>query len=343
MQEKTEKTDSNNVPCLGEFLRNEREKRGLSQDQVAEITRLRKHFIEALENEDWEKLPSPVFVKGFIRSYAQVIGFDGKEAIEMFERIAPVEDQIPKPLVGPKESKRKCIYFLIPLIAVVAVVLYIYSTYLPEDEAVPPGPSSQQVEQGEPPEEATTVPGEIVPLEPPEEAETVTEEAVRTGAPEEAETGPEEMGVPAEAPERAGGTVEEVTPVEMAERVEREEAPDRGPELIGNDLPPPPLEEEAPVSPPEGSPTDNDLVLTGIVNLRTYVKIYMDDNLPKEYIFEPGSRPQWRAKKGFNIILGNAAGMEFDLNGKRMKDFGKLGKVVRLNFPEDFESRFYEE
>jgi cytoskeleton protein RodZ len=86
---------------------------------------------------------------------------------------------------------------------------------------------------------------------------------------------------------------------------------------------------------------NHDLVLTGIVNMRTYVKIYVDDNSPKEYVFRPGSRPQWTAKKGFNIILGNAAGMEFDLNGKRMKDFGKLGKVVRLSFPEDFRPNVY--
>ena len=91
-------------------------------------------------------------------------------------------------------------------------------------------------------------------------------------------------------------------------------------------------------------PADNELlVLTGRVRLETYVKIYVDDRAPKEYMFKPGGNPQWNAKEGFYVIVGNAAGIEFDLNGKEYRDLGKDGDVVRLRIPEDFERQILEE
>jgi hypothetical protein len=84
-------------------------------------------------------------------------------------------------------------------------------------------------------------------------------------------------------------------------------------------------------------------LLTGIVDMKTYVKIYIDDKPPKEYIFKPGSRPQWEAGKGFDILIGNAAGIIFDFNGTMIKDLGSVGKVVRLKLPKDFESSLYED
>ncbi len=110
---------------VGSLLKGEREKRGFSLDQLSQITRLRKHYIEALEDENWDNLPSPVYVKGFIRAYAQGLGFDAKEAISLYENIAPVEEEIPKPLTELKETKRRVAYFIIPLIAVLVLGIYI--------------------------------------------------------------------------------------------------------------------------------------------------------------------------------------------------------------------------
>ena len=81
---KTE-TESQKAIGLGELFKREREKMGLSLEQVVEVTRLRKHFVEALENEDWENLPSGVFVRGFITSYAQVVGVEEDRALELYE------------------------------------------------------------------------------------------------------------------------------------------------------------------------------------------------------------------------------------------------------------------
>jgi beta-lactamase regulating signal transducer with metallopeptidase domain len=83
--------------------------------------------------------------------------------------------------------------------------------------------------------------------------------------------------------------------------------------------------------------------LTAWITKRTYVKIYIDDQKPKEYIFEPGSKPRWKAKEGFDIIVGNAGGVEFDLNGKIIGNLGEIGEVVRLKLPVGYKGRDIED
>ncbi len=279
---------------VGDLLRAEREKKGLTREQVAMTTRLRKHFIEALENEEWENLPSPVFIRGFIRSYARAVGFDGKEAVSLYNRIAPVKEGIPKPLAGPREPKRRAVFILIPILLIFLIVIYLWKgqeTPLPEESVIPPAVQEKDVGEVKPP--------------PAEKQETTPVE-------------PEKIAPPESNDEPVNPPPESVIPAAPEEET----------------MPAPPVETAQPV---------NDLVLKGIVNMRTWIKIYVDDNPPLEYIFQPGSRPQWTAKKGFDVLVGNAAGIEFEFNGKRIKDLGDLGKVVRVRFPEDFESELYED
>ncbi len=61
---------------LGSLLRRSREERHIDLDEAVSTTRIRRNYLEALENEEWSKLPSQVFVKGFLRSYAELLGLD---------------------------------------------------------------------------------------------------------------------------------------------------------------------------------------------------------------------------------------------------------------------------
>jgi cytoskeleton protein RodZ len=69
---------------LGQLLRETREKKGLSIAEVEEDTRIRQAQIEALEEEDYSKLPSPIFVKGLLRNYAQYLGLDLTEVMKLY-------------------------------------------------------------------------------------------------------------------------------------------------------------------------------------------------------------------------------------------------------------------
>ena len=61
---------------FGERLKRERELREVSPNEVVVATRISLRFLEALENEDWDKLPGGVFNRGFIRSVARYLGLD---------------------------------------------------------------------------------------------------------------------------------------------------------------------------------------------------------------------------------------------------------------------------
>lgn len=61
---------------FGERLKREREMREVTQEEITSHTRIGPHFLEALENEEWEKLPGGVFNRGFVRAIARYLGLD---------------------------------------------------------------------------------------------------------------------------------------------------------------------------------------------------------------------------------------------------------------------------
>jgi len=71
---------------IGEILKQERERHRLSVSDLAKRTRIRQDYLLALENNDFDKLPAAIFVKGYIRSYGQVFGFDHKPLQALLRR-----------------------------------------------------------------------------------------------------------------------------------------------------------------------------------------------------------------------------------------------------------------
>jgi cytoskeletal protein RodZ len=61
---------------FGERLKRERELREVSMDELTKATRISKRFVEALENEDWAKLPGGIFGHGFVRTIARYLGLN---------------------------------------------------------------------------------------------------------------------------------------------------------------------------------------------------------------------------------------------------------------------------
>jgi cytoskeletal protein RodZ len=61
---------------FGQHLKREREMRGVSLDEICSATRISVRFLEALESEDWERLPGGVFNRGFVRAVSRYLGLD---------------------------------------------------------------------------------------------------------------------------------------------------------------------------------------------------------------------------------------------------------------------------
>jgi cytoskeleton protein RodZ len=70
---------------VGEQLREAREARGMSVEDVAQITKLTGSAVRAIEDGTASLLPAPVFVRGFVRAYAQTVGLDGHELTRMLD------------------------------------------------------------------------------------------------------------------------------------------------------------------------------------------------------------------------------------------------------------------
>jgi cytoskeletal protein RodZ len=71
---------------IGEKLRLEREARGIALRDISEQTRISMRYLEAIESDDYRRLPGGIFNRSFIRAYAKFIGFDEHEAIEEYNR-----------------------------------------------------------------------------------------------------------------------------------------------------------------------------------------------------------------------------------------------------------------
>ncbi|WP_039726210.1 helix-turn-helix domain-containing protein [Leptolyngbya iicbica] len=70
---------------VGAYLRDLRKEQGTTIDEVANQIFIRPALVAAIESGDWESLPEPVFVQGFIRRYADYLGLDGREISQQFE------------------------------------------------------------------------------------------------------------------------------------------------------------------------------------------------------------------------------------------------------------------
>ena len=103
---------------IGTLLRNAREKKGIDYARIYEITRLRSSILEALEKEEWDSLPSPVFVMGFIRSYARALGLDEKEVVGFYLKAFPIENRQPTPREESKTGKNYYVFLVIILLTI---------------------------------------------------------------------------------------------------------------------------------------------------------------------------------------------------------------------------------
>lgn len=74
---------------MGERFRAAREARGLSLSDVAEQIRIRSVYLASIEEENWNAIGAPVYIRGFLRTYARFLGVDPEEAVAAFNRTQP--------------------------------------------------------------------------------------------------------------------------------------------------------------------------------------------------------------------------------------------------------------
>ena len=78
---------------FGPRLRRERERRGISIETIASVTKVGAELWEGLERNDFSRWPTGIFARAFIRDYALAVGLDPDEVIDEFCRLFPIGDR----------------------------------------------------------------------------------------------------------------------------------------------------------------------------------------------------------------------------------------------------------
>ncbi|MCB9421841.1 MAG: helix-turn-helix domain-containing protein [Ardenticatenaceae bacterium] len=99
---------------FGHILREARENKGLTLADVQDKTRINARFLAALEQGNYDRLPTPVHVRGFLRNYARFLGLDPQPLVERYEWVMEQQTAAPPsnshietadPLIPPRQDQ----------------------------------------------------------------------------------------------------------------------------------------------------------------------------------------------------------------------------------------------
>ena len=198
---------------IGERLRNARTARGLTFEDIEAATRIKPHYLDALEREAWDELPGPTYVRGFLASYARQLGLSVDEIVGLYApssgavRVAPVGGQRAVEVritpANPQSRLRRIITAIAVVFVTGAVVLaYILVGQLRQFAATRPRP-------------AASVPGGAPAVSPPGAAQPSAAPPVTptSGGQQPAATGPTAGQVVTATSAPPGGGTQAVTPI----------------------------------------------------------------------------------------------------------------------------------
>ncbi len=144
---------------LGELLRRARERKGLSYVDLEAMTRIRRTYLKALEEEKFELLPPPIFVKGYLKILAQALDIEEGSLLHIYAQISqpPPQAEFAKvpiePATPPSPWRRVVVLATLFLLVVLSAVGYYALTELRQFLAPQPQVETTYI-QPEPSQEA---------------------------------------------------------------------------------------------------------------------------------------------------------------------------------------------
>jgi cytoskeletal protein RodZ len=307
---------------LGLALKEEREKRNISLEEIASTTKIVPRYLQALENDRFDIMPGGFFIKGIIRTYALAIGLDPDEVLAKYRAAGVFGESeakrraFPKPSAGPAA----CAAPVLPAPAAEPV--------LPSEAAAPPPPSVE-----------TPEPELVIEEAPKPRLSTAARKRLFSWA------------------WRSLAVLAAVAVLVMLWSNRRPRAPeDRietaasvpSPAVTGSDLPPAAGQEPGAKTPaqPEPAPpaatvpaeipspvpaveeAPKGITIEIAFQAETRISVTADGTLQIDGIFPPGATARAQADGVLVITTGNAGGFTFSLNGKPAKPLGRSGQIL---------------
>jgi cytoskeleton protein RodZ len=282
---------------LGTHLRALREAKGGSLEDMARSTRVGIRHLEALEDERLTDLPSPVFVRGFIRAYCGFLRENPEPALNRYEELAGTRAAEQAASVPPRPrtswaGSSLVIGLVLLLILGVGLILVNLSVKKSGGNSLPTA--------------KTEVAKPATPTPPPAPAPS---SAVTPAPPPSAPATAAAPAAPAALP-AAGEPARPATP----------------PSTAAAAAPPAPRTSSAPAS------GEQRLVIRAVEP--TWIRVQTDEGRIAEELLPAGASREWAAERRFLLTIGNAGGVELTLNGRALPPLGPKGTVIqRLELP----------
>ena len=113
----------------GEVLKAERLRRGLDVATVAEQLHITRHYLLALENGEYHKLPAPIFAKGYMRSYAKLFDIAEDALLVSLEADLPSNKSVAKKSKAGQLKKHRNEILGVLLLIVLLLAAWLYNKF----------------------------------------------------------------------------------------------------------------------------------------------------------------------------------------------------------------------
>jgi cytoskeleton protein RodZ len=305
---------------IGTALREGRERKGLTVEAVEEKTKIAPSVIAALEEGNSARFPHPVYARGFVRSYALLLGLDAQELCAHFSREYPVpkdtdHSEIHTPQIRVKMHDSGSVVTAVRIVAILGILIlggigwYAFNHFSAQPSEVP-----LPVEEVAPPVAPTeSLPSESLP------APLTQMQEVAAAPADQPETS---MSVNASADEGLNATAQppaaasgETTDAE-ALPAQTEQAAEAKPVVQAQ-------EPQAPAA------TGRERNLRIVADSASWLQARPDDRV-LDYFLRKGESTTVTFTKSLSIKFGNAGGVKLELDGQPYPFDGALGEVKTL-------------
>lgn len=313
----TNRTAGGGLAEIGAMLRRRREEVGQELATISAVTHIKPIYLKAIEEGRRKDLPGTAYMIGYIRTYADYLGFDGNRLITDYHAELAGQRRAPDKRAEPAEPEPVALTQVqgspvLMLGGLVILALAAYGVWA----IVSGGGSETQTAATAPVEE--TAPAEPVPAEEPEVAAAPPGTPSPTNA--EASTGAASTGSATDA------VPEEIPPVEEAPAAAEDQVPPEADVASAG-------EEVVEESPPQQAAAEPEGTAGKIVvraRLESWIQV---TNEKKEVLFSrvlrSGETYTVPEERGLMLTTGNAGGIEISVNGKKLKSLGTVGLVKR--------------
>lgn len=303
------------METLGAYLKGKREALNISLHEVAQVTRIRRSILEAIENNRYDLLPPKVFAQGFVKSYASYLGLDESEVVKRYAELveAPEADvKTAEARMASAESRFPSSILLIAFIVLMLVAVLLWRMKARDEDVADIVPPPQADLATTSIISMTTVSGEPV--------------AAQSGQETAAEPAPSTPPVIDAASSPATAVVERQPPAAGAQLASTPEQPLTATVVSSTDA-------AVPEKPPAAAAAAP-LVLKIVASQNTWMRIQSDTQRPIEFTLKGGQTRSINAMEKFIIRIGNAGGVDLFLNDQELGKPGTPGEVLQLTLPE---------